>query len=35
MKIISEEELKQFEKDCLEAEADINNREENLERVYD
>ena len=35
MKIISEEELKQFEKDCLEAESDINNREENLERVYD
>lgn len=35
MKIISEDELKKFEKECLEAESDINNREENLDKVYD
>jgi len=35
MKVIERSELSKFLDDCLEAEKDINNREENLEKVYD
>jgi len=35
MKVIEQSELKKFLNDCLEAEKDINNREINLEKVYD
>jgi len=35
MKIVSAEELTKFEADCHEAEKDLNNREELLDRVYD
>lgn len=35
MKIIEPAELQKFLDDCLEAEKDINNREANLEKVYD
>lgn len=35
MKIIEPAELEKFLNDCLEAEKDINNREANLEKVYD
>jgi len=35
MKVIERSELSKFLDDFLEAEKDINNREENLEKVYD